>query len=108
MCPKVVRTFYTTVRGGLYLCIEQHWFEGAPYDSLSLAERAAVYPLVAEKAKTLLKHGIVYLDLHGGNILVSRDLKNVAVIDFGHWPYALDVSMKRATYDMVMRKLPSA
>ena len=55
------------------------FFEGVQLDALSDAAARRVAPLVAERIQRM----IVHPDLHGGNILVSPDRKQVRLIDFG-------------------------
>lgn len=85
LCPRVLDVYYALSDGPvLKMCIEQEFFAGDRLDALTATEAKRVMPLVVEKVQRMMRRGIVHNDLHGGNILVSPDRKEVRLIDFGN------------------------
>ena len=83
--PKVHGVYYSlSERGVLRQCIEQDLFEGDRLDALPAKVAMRVAPLVRKVIGSMVRHGLVHTDLHGGNVLVSPDHKTVRLIDFGN------------------------
>jgi len=86
LVPCLHSTFRVQKRGRMYAFIIMDYIEGKTlnniWEDLSIEERKNIMKLIILGIKTLQSIGFIHLDLHGNNIMITKNM-NVYFLDFG-------------------------